>query len=311
MPENIAPVAQEPTKIPAPTEAGQQGAAALAEGAVKSDPIPEDPFEFELDVKGQKQKVKFSGKDQLKAALQKAFYADQVIKEGSQAKKFTSELINKLKSGKLSEVKEIFADPAIGRNFKELALEEIREAMAEEKKYEGWSEEQIKLAERARLADKYEAEAKQREEAERTQAEKQKREAMKQRVSGEIVEAMKKYPHIPQTPETANEMMLMMSAAYQRFGKHLTPDQAMQVIEKRYWNNLSSLMENLPPEELLKRFPKKSIDKLQEFKLGLLKDKVDPSKKKSQTDGSDSKKKHLTEKEFEKHFNKSIGLAGL
>lgn len=310
MPDNIAPVAQEPTKIPPPIQ-GSQGAGALAEGAVKSDTLPVDPYEFDLDVKGQKQKMKFSGKQQLEAMLQKAMYADQVIKEGSQAKRFTAELINKLKNGKLAEVKEIFDDPAIGRNFKELALEEIREAMADEKKYEGWTPEQMKLAERARLADKYEAEAQQRDLSAKQQAEQHKREENKQRISGQIIEAMKKFPHIPQTPETANEMMLMMSAAYQRFGKHLTPDQAMEVIEKRYWSNLSSLVEKLPPEELLKRFPKKSLDKLQEFKLGLLKDKVDPSKKKTEGDGSMKKKKHLTEKEFEKHFSSNMGLAGL
>ena len=126
-----APVKQEPTKIPPPVAAGTQGAAALAEGEPKATPIAEDPLEFELDVKGNKQKLKFANRDQLKAVLQKALYADQVIKDGVQAKKGAEAFMGKLKTKE--GLLEVLRDPDVNMDVKQFAIEIVKEMMDDEK----------------------------------------------------------------------------------------------------------------------------------------------------------------------------------
>ena len=297
-----APVKQEPTKIPPPVAAGTQGAAALAEGEPKATPIAEDPLEFELDVKGNKQKLKFANRDQLKAVLQKALYADQVIKDGVQAKKGAEAFMGKLKTKE--GLLEVLRDPDVNMDVKQFAIEIVKEMMDDEK-LTPEQREALQFKFRAEKAEKTLEQQKQ--EAE----EKVKQEALnKQRteMSAAIISAMKKYPDIPQTQATMDACILNMRAAYKRFGKHLTPDQAMSVYSEQYWNAHKKLVENMTPEQLVARFGKGTLDKLQKLKLEELKAKTDPGKQKPA--GELSKKKHLTEREFEKHF-KEIALAGL
>ena len=297
-----APVKQEPTKIPPPVAAGTQGAAALAEGEPKATPIAEDPLEFELDVKGNKQKLKFANRDQLKAVLQKALYADQVIKDGVQAKKGAEAFMGKLKTKE--GLLEVLRDPDVNMDVKQFAIEIVKEMMDDEK-LTPEQREALQFKVRAEKAEKTLEQQKQ--EAE----EKVKQEALnKQRteMSAAIISAMKKYPDIPQTQATMDACILNMRAAYKRFGKHLTPDQAMSVYSEQYWNAHKKLVENMTPEQLVARFGKGTLDKLQKLKLEELKAKTDPGKQKPA--GELSKKKHLTEREFEKHF-KEIALAGL
>ena len=216
-----APVKQEPTKIPPPVAAGTQGAAALAEGEPKATPIAEDPLEFELDVKGNKQKLKFANRDQLKAVLQKALYADQVIKDGVQAKKGAEAFMGKLKTKE--GLLEVLRDPDVNMDVKQFAIEIVKEMMDDEK-LTPEQREALQFKVRAEKAEKTLEQQKQ--EAE----EKVKQEALnKQRteMSAAIISAMKKYPDIPQTQATMDACILNMRAAYKRFGKHLTPDQAM------------------------------------------------------------------------------------
>lgn len=99
-----------------------------------------------------------------------------------------------------------------------------------------------------------------------------------------------------------------MRAAFRKFGKHLTAEQAMTVYSQQYWTSLQQVIDNMPAEQVLARFGKKTLDKIQQIKLNELKKKTDPGQKQSTGDDSIKKKKHLTEKEFEKHFQ---GLAGL
>jgi len=92
---------------------------------------PWTPREFELEVKGQKQKIKFETEDQLKAILQKAVYADHVIKESAQKIKGTEALMEKIKTPQ--GLKEVLNDPAIGMDVKKFALDIVKEMMDDEK----------------------------------------------------------------------------------------------------------------------------------------------------------------------------------
>lgn len=298
-----APVAAEPTKIPPPVAAGQQGAAALAEGEQKkTEVVPEDPFEFDLDVKGQKQKLKFQTKDQLKAVLQKALYADQVIKDASQAKKGAEALISKLKTPQ--GLREVLSDPEISLDYKKFALDIVKEMMDEEK----LTPEQKEARDWRTKAEKLEQEKKAREDAEKAQQEQQKRAELAQRTRGEIISAMKKYPDIPQTQATMDAVIQNMRAGFLRFGKHLTAEQAMAVYSEQYWKSIGGVLDKMEPDAILKRFGQKTLDKIQQFKLKELKEKTDPSKQGAASVSGDKKKKHMTEKEFEKHFQTLAGL---
>jgi hypothetical protein len=96
-----------------------------------------------------------------------------------------------------------------------------------------------------------------------------------------------------------------MRAAYRRFGKHLTPDQAMAVYSEQYWTSLMSTIDKMTPEQLDQRFGKKTLDKINQMKLNLLKKKMDPSKQKG-GDAPAKKKDHMTEREFEKHISQKL-----
>src|SRR5580698_9444304 len=222
MPESAAPspVVQEPTKAP-PIIPGQQGAAAGDVSAKTDPPKVDDPFDFELEVGGKKQNLKFQNKDQLKAVLQKALYADQVIKDATQAKKGAAELMEKIKTRQ--GLREIMSDPAIGVDIKKWALDEVREMMEDEK----LSPEQREAREWKTKAEKLEAAEKARTEAEAQRVAQEKAAKQAQVIRGEIITAMKKYPDIPQTQATMDAVIQNMRAAYKRFGKHLTPEQAM------------------------------------------------------------------------------------
>lgn len=294
-----APVVQEPTKIPPPVAAGSQGAAALVDEPKKKE--ADDPYEFDVESKGQKQKLKFQTKEQLRAVIQKALYSDQMIKEGVQAKKATEALMQKLKTPQ--GLREILADPEIGVDFKKLAIEEVRAMMEDEK----LTEDQRSVREWKSKAEKLEAEKKERDDAFAAQEKQKKINQQAQEVRKEIIDAMKAYPDIPQTQATMDAMIQNMRAAFKRFGKHLTPSQAMAVYSQQYWNSLSKVIETLPAEKMMEKFGQKTIDKLQQFKLQELKKKTDPSNLPKTENGEVKKKKHLTEKEFDRHFKQLAG----
>ena len=296
------PVKSEPTKIPPPVAAGTQGAAALAEGELKDTHIAEDPLEFELDVKGNKQKLKFANRDQLKAVLQKALYADQVIKDGVQAKKGAEALMGKLKTKE--GLLEVLRDPDVNMDVKQFAIDIVK-GMMDDEKLTPEQKEAIAFKKRAEAAEGTLAEQKKAAEEKEAQDKMQKQ---RQEISGQIIEAMKKYPDIPQTQATMDACILNMRAAYKRFGKHLTPEQAMSVYSEQYWNAHKALLEKMTPEQLVSRFGQKTLDKLQQIKLNELKDRTNPAKKVSTGSEETKKKKHLTEKDFDKHFKELAGL---
>ena len=296
------PVKSEPTKIPPPVAAGTQGAAALAEGEPKTTPIEEDPLEFELDVKGNKQKLKFANRDQLKAVLQKALYADQVIKDGVQAKKGAEALMGKLKTKE--GLLEVLRDPDVNMDVKQFAIDIVKEMMADDK-LTPEQKEAIAFKKRAEAAEGTLAEQKKAAEDKENQEKMQKQ---RREISGQIIEAMKKCPDIPQTQATMDACILNMRAAYKRFGKHFTAEQAMSVYSEQYWNAHKALLEKMTPEQLVSRFGQKILDKLQQIKLNELKDRTNPAKKVSTGSEETKKKKHLTEKDFDKHFKELAGL---
>lgn len=297
-----APIVAEPTKIPPPALAGSQGAAALAEGEPKSAPVADNPFEFDVDVKGQKQKLTFKTKDQLTAVLQKALYADQVIKNASQATKGAEILMQKIKTE--SGLREVLSDPDINLDVKKFALGIVKEMMEDEK----LTPEQRENREWKSKAEKLQQEKDALAAADKKKVDDQQRQKQAQEMRGQLIEAMKKYPDIPQTQATMDAMILNMRAAFRRFGKHLSPEQAMSVYSQQYWTSHISTIEKMEPEQIVKRFGQKFLDKIQNFKLNQLKEKMNPATKQSVGDPAAKKKKHLTEKEFDKHFQELAGL---
>ena len=295
-----APVVQEPTKLPAP-DPKPEGAAALKDAPGTPAPITDDPYEVELDVKGQKQKIKFANKDQLKAVLQKALYADQTIKDATQAKKGAAELIAKLKTPQ--GLREVLADPDINVDIKKFAIGVVQEMMDDEK----LTPEQREARQIAKERDELKAWREQKEKAEQDALQAEKNKKLMAQVSSEIITAMKKYPDIPQTQATMDACIQNMRAAFRRFGKHLTAEQAMSVYSEQYWTSLHSIIDKMEPDAIVKRFGQKTLDKIQKLKLAELKAKTQPGSK-PVGDVEVTKKKHLTEKEYDKHF---AGLAGL
>jgi len=298
MPDAPAPVVAEPTK-PAPVPTGSEGAAALVDPPA---PVADDPYEVELDVKGQKQKIKFANKDQLKAVLQKALYADQTIKDATQAKKGAAELMAKLKTPQ--GLREVLADPDINVDVKRFALGVVQEMMDDEK----LTPEQREARAAAKERDELKAWKEQREKQEQDAVQAEKNKKLMAQVSGEIITAMKKYPDIPQTQATMDACIQNMRAAFRRFGKHLTAEQAMSVYSEQYWTSLHSIIDKMEPDAIVKRFGQKTLDKIQKLKLQELKDKTNPAHKAPAASVEVSKKKHLTEKEYDKHFQTLAGL---
>jgi hypothetical protein len=298
-----APVVSEPVK-PAPAIPGQVGAAALtdAPGTKPVEPVADDPYEVELDVKGQKQKIKFANKDQLKAVLQKALYADQTIKDGVQAKKGADALMQKLKTP--AGLREVLSDPDINVDIKKFAIGIVQEMMDDERLTPEQREARATKKELDELKAWRERDEKNKQEY--LQSEKNKK--LMTQVSGEIITAMKKYPDIPQTQATMDACIQNMRAAFRRFGKHLTAEQSMSVYSEQYWTSLHSVIDKMDPDAIVKRFGQKTLDKIQKLKLQELKDKTNPANRAPAANVEVSKKKHLTEKEYDKHF---AGLAGL
>jgi len=134
-----------------------------------------------------------------------------------------------------------------------------------------------------------------------------KSQALAQQTRNEIINAMKKYPDLPQNQATMDACILNMRAAFKRFGKHLSAEQAMTVYSQQYWKSFESLLDKMTPEQIEARFGKKILDKLQKIKLNELKNKTNPAHKVPVSDEV-KKKKNLTEKEFDKHFKELAGL---
>jgi hypothetical protein len=297
------PVVQEPTKIPPPVAAGPQGAAAMVDDPMKkNEPVADDPMEFELDIKGQKQKLKFQTKEQLKAVLQKALYADQIIKDGAQAKKGAETLMQKIKTEQ--GLREVLQDPDINMDVKKFAINSVKEMMEDEK----LSPEQREARDAIKERDQLRAEKKAAEELAARQREQAKQMAQATEMRKEIISAMEKYPDIPKTQATMDAVIQNMRAAFRRFGRHLTPDQAMSVYSQQYWTALTNVIEKMEPDAIVKRFGQKALDRIQNFKLNQLKEKTNPANQVKSGNSEIKKKKHLTEKDFEKHFSELAGL---
>lgn len=309
-----APIAQQPTTIPPPVPQ-ENGAGALMDmpqpkekvepigGAPAPEPV-DDSQEFELDIKGQKQKVK-ANKAQLTQLLQKSLYADQMIKDATQAKRGAEAMMSKLKSGDLRQIREVFEDPAIGGDIKKIALGMVTEMMEDEK----LTPEQRESREWKSKAEKYEAQEKAREEAEKQKTHEAKDEALRIKFRGEIIGAMKDYPELPQTQETMDACILNMRANYRVHGILLSAKQAMEIVSKRYWAGIQYSLGVVSPEKIYERFGQKGLDKLQSLRLKELRDKTNPANKAPEIGTDTKKKKYITEKEYDKAFAQRI--AGL
>lgn len=308
-PEAAAPAPvtnQQPIVVP-PVKgsegAGAQADSPIAKSADASAKSVEEMLEFELDVKGQKQKLSGT-KEQVRALLQKALYADQMIKDATQAKKGSEALMAKLKTPQ--GIREVLTDPDIGVDIKTLALTWVREMMDEER----LSPEQRRLRdlENENKTFKERQEALEREQKERTESEKTQKMAGEFRTS--IIEAMKKFPDLPQDQATMDRCIQYMRSGYKRFGKIMSPEQAMTIVSKDFWNGISSVLKTMSPEQIQEKFGKETLDKLQKLRLKELRDAADPNKGAPASSTQPGKKRaKMTEKEYDKLFSQR--LAGL
>jgi hypothetical protein len=290
---------------PAAPQATPQEPIAGAPQAAPEAQKPVDPYDFDLDIKGKPQKLKFENKDQLKAVIQKALYADQVIKDATQAKKGAADLMQKLKTPQ--GIREVLADPEIGIDIKKFALDEVRAMMEDEKLTPEQREAREYKTKYEKLAEQEEA----RQNAEKERIANEKTQKMAQQIRGEIIEAMKKFPDIPQNQATMDGIIQNMRAAYKKFNMRMTAEQAMTVYANQYWQSIGGVIDKMTPEQILSRFGQKTLDKIQQLKLKELRDKTNPNAQKPQALDPDlKKKKNLTERDFDKHFQK-VRLAGL
>lgn len=307
------PVTQEPTKIPAPPQVSE-GAAALATGNAgesknNADPgtVIDEDQEFELDIKGQKQKVK-ANRQQLTAILQKSLYADQMIKDATQAKKGAEALQGKLKliaSGDVEAFEELMSDPDLKGDTKKLALAMVRKMMDDEQ----LTPEQREYRD---MKKEYEAMKAEREKEHLTaseQAEKQKQTQLAMQIRGEMIDAMKAYPDLPQNQSTMDSMIQYMRANFKRFGRSLPANEAIKLVSRDYWTGVQKILDTMPPEKILERFGQKALDKIQQLRLKELRDKTEPTRNTNGQFEANKKKKFLTEREYEKAFAQRI--AGL
>ena len=262
-----------------------------------------DPFEFDLDVKGKTQKLKFENKEQLKAVLQKALYADQQIKDAAQAKKGAAELMQKLKTEE--GLLEILRDPEIGLDIKKFSLNRVREMMDDEQ----LTPEQREARQYKTELEQLRAEKKARQDAEAQRAKDEKNKAAATRIRTEIIESMKKFPDLPATQATLDGVIQNMRAAFTKFNMKLSPEQAVTLYNNQYWKSMNASIEKMTPEQILTRFGQKTLDKIQQLKLQELRQKMNPKNPQTPTvDPELKKKKSVTEKDFEKHFKKLAGL---
>lgn len=306
MPDVSAAAAPAPVVDPATSSAAPVGNGTAQENVAPAIKAWE-PREIELTISGKKQMVKFDTQEQLTAVLQKALYADQVIKDATQAKKGAEALMSKLKQP--GGLKEILADPAINVDYKKWAIETVREMMADEEMSPDQRENRDLKVWKQRK-EQEEAAAKM-DAAKRSAMEKNKALVMETRTG--IIDAMKKYADIPQTQATMDAVIQNMRAGFVRFGKHLTPEQAMTVYSQQYWNSFFSTFDKMTPEMVKSRFGEKNgqkvLDKIQQIKLNELKDKTRPAAKAGSSGDAPAKaKKNMTEKEFDKHFKQLAGL---
>lgn len=286
----------------APAPVAPQGAQIVPD-TKKQDSVAVDPYDFDLDVKGKTQKLKFENKDQIKAIIQKALYADQQIKDAAQAKKGAADLIQKLKTSEGR--REVFADPEIGVDIKKWALDEVREMMDDER----LTPEQRDARDYKKKYEKLAAEQEARQKSEEDRVKTEKTQKMAQQMRGEIIEAMKKFPDMPQNQATMDGIIQNMRAAYKKFSMRLSAEQAMTVYANQYWKSIGSVIDKMAPEQILNRFGQKTLDKIQQLKLQELRQKMNPNAAKpNQIDPELKKKKSLSEKDFDKHFKRLGGL---
>jgi 2-succinyl-5-enolpyruvyl-6-hydroxy-3-cyclohexene-1-carboxylate synthase len=203
-------------------------------------------------------------------------------------------------------LREVLSDPAIGLDLRKFVLDEVRAMMDDER----LTPEERESRDAKRERDELKTWKEQREQSERDAAQKAKNEALANQTRREIISAMDKFPDIPKTQATMDAVIQNMRAAFRKYGKHLTPDQAMTVYSQQYWQSLQSVIEKLDPDVIVKKFGQKTLDKIQKLKLQELKDKTDPGKKSVPGETANlSKKKNLTEREYDKLFTQR--LAGL
>lgn len=316
MPDLAAPAAPAPApaadpKQPLPIPAKEP------EKKKEEAPAPEaaaSPYDFDIDVKGQKQKVSFKDKQEIQAIIQKAIYADQMIKNATQATKGAEammERIKRAKDGDYSGIKEIFDDPEVGVDLKKVALSIVQDMMEDEKlSPEQRENRDLRLYKQRKEEEESKAKA---DAAARDKAERFKKGLAELRTT--IIGELEKYPDIPKDQATFNNIIQYMQAAYRRFGKHLTVPQATALYAHQYWKGFLTTFSNLTDDQIRARFGDKTgqkvIERIQKLKLAELKGKTDPSKKtpSAGSSGDDKPKKTMSEKDFEKHFSQQ--LAGL
>lgn len=298
-----APTPTPDVKAPVKTEAvAATPEAKPAEGTPAAEAKAE-PKIFKLNVKGKEVELT---EEQAISLLQKAQYADQQIKEAVQTKKAVASLVERLKANPW----EVLQDPAIGLDVKKLAVEKIKEMMADEQKDP--KERELEMTRK-----ELEAYRKKEEEA-RIAAENNKKQAEIKAKADEfrkemidVIEAHKDV--LPKSQAVMDRLIGYMRAGYKKTGKVLPASEAIKYVLNDYKAEVSEMFKTADVTKLVDMFGPDVIEKLRKADLAKLQKINEASlkgdKKESKTEIPVNKKGRIPEKQYEKFWKDRI--AGL
>lgn len=236
------------------------------------------------------------------AWVQKAMHADAQIKEAAQLKKSTAALIEKLKTPK--GLREILSDPSISVDRKQLAIEWVKEYMAEEAMDPKDRELRDSRAELESYKAK-EAEIKEKAEQEAKQAEvKQQADAFRSEIIG-VMEANSGV--LPKSQAVMDRIIGYMRAGYRKTGKVLPAAEAVKYVIADYEGEVGEISKSADINRLLKLLGPEAIEKIRKADLAQLKKDLasglkTPASPELHKDVKKDRKGRISEKEFNKQI---------
>lgn len=301
--------------IPNPSKAPE----AVAPSGDKAVPVQENKPELkvgstELSPSGNKEaavaKRKYRVNDQdieltdeeSTAWVQKAIHADAQIKEAAQLKKATANLIEKLKTPQ--GLREILSDPSISMDRKQLAIEWVKEYMAEE----AMDPKDREIKSTKKELDSYkakEAADKERVETEAKQAQiKQQADAFRSEIIS-VMEANKDV--LPKSQAVMDRIIGYMRAGYRKTGKVLPAAEAVKYVVADYEGEVGEISKSADINRLLKLLGPEAIEKIRKADLAQLKKDLaaglkNPPAPELHKDVKKDRKGRISEKEFNKQI---------
>lgn len=252
------------------------------------------------------QEIELSEEEQV-AAIQKAMKADKEIKRAVQMEKATKILVEKLKSK--DGLKEVLSDPAIGADWKKLAIELVKEQM-EDEAMDPRDRELREYRKREEMRQQQEEEAK-------AQAEEARKAEIRQQTANmlrnEIITALEATPDIPKSAATMDRMIMYMRAAYKANGKIMSAQEAAQKVRSEMHAEMKSFFSATDFEKISEILGPEAAKKIKDAELAKFKkengDKISGDGKKPKFEMPVTKKGRIRERDFNKNFKNII--AGL